>query len=72
MRHNVIFSCIVFPKHTSTIERKVLEELCSTVAHALMHVNELKPLLGDQCLYTSFCERLALTAMHENVLLILK
>lgn len=68
----MIFSRIVFPEHTSTIEQKVLEELCSTVAHALMHINELKPLLGDQCLYTSFCESLALAAMHQNVLLILK
>lgn len=72
MRPNVIFSRIVFPEHTSAIEWKVLEELCSTVAHALMHINELKPLLGDQCLYTLFCESQALIAMHQNVLLILK
>lgn len=45
MRHNIIFCCIVFPEHTSNIELKVAVGLCSAVAHTLMCINELKPVL---------------------------
>lgn len=45
MRHNIIICCILFPEHTSNIELKVVVGLCSAVAHTLMHINELKPVM---------------------------
>ena len=45
MRHNTTFCCVVFPEHTSNIELKVMAGLCSAVAHTLVHINELKPVL---------------------------
>lgn len=72
MRHKIIFSCVVFPEHTSNIELKVAVGLCSAVPHTLVHINKLKPVLWNQCLWTLSCKSQVFTAPHQNVLLILK
>lgn len=72
VRHKIIFSCIVFPEQTSNIERKVALGLCSAVPHTLVHINELKPVLWNQCLWTLACKSQVFSAPHQNILLILK